>query len=203
MSYDIRLVDRVSGEVVQLPFAHLMTGGTFVADYDPFTDRFIPKPITDATLNITYNYAHYFYEATEGDPRFAHDEVSAYYADGTQGPIQTEYGIRGIYGKSGAESIQMLRDMIDRIEGKYKSDGNWIETTRHRVKYYDRDGRELDVVDIFGKTEESYTKSEYDEMISEGPNENYWEDTAGNAIRPLWYLLTMAQLRPDGVWEGD
>ncbi|MBE5851286.1 MAG: hypothetical protein E7298_14355 [Lachnospiraceae bacterium] len=203
MSYDISLVDRVTGEVVQLPFKHLMIGGTFAADYDPVEDRFTPKPISDAKLNITYNYSHYYYDATDGDPRFAHDEVSEYQTDGTQGPMQSEYGIRGIYGKSGAESIQMLKDMIERIEAKYKPDGKWIETARHRVKYFDNHDRELNIVDIIGRPEDSYTKSEYDETISEGPNTNYWEETAGNAIRPLWQLMTMAQLRPDGVWSGD
>jgi hypothetical protein len=35
------------------------------------------------------------------------------------------------------------------------------------------------------------------------PNDNYWESTAVNAIKPLEQLLIMAKLRPDGIWEGD
>lgn len=31
----------------------------------------------------------------------------------------------------------------------------------------------------------------------------YWLPTRANAIRPLYQLLTLAKLRPDGVWEGD
>ena len=31
----------------------------------------------------------------------------------------------------------------------------------------------------------------------------YWMPTKENAIRPLCQLLAMAQMRPDGVWEGD
>lgn len=31
----------------------------------------------------------------------------------------------------------------------------------------------------------------------------YWLPTRENAIRPLYQLLALAQLRPDGVWEGD
>lgn len=31
----------------------------------------------------------------------------------------------------------------------------------------------------------------------------YWLPTRENAIRPLYQLLAMAQMRPDGVWEGD
>ena len=41
------------------------------------------------------------------------------------------------------------------------------------------------------------------EDISEGPCDNYWEATAANAIQPLYQLIAMAKLRPDGVWDGD
>ncbi len=32
---------------------------------------------------------------------------------------------------------------------------------------------------------------------------DYWAATEGNAKRPLFHLLAMAKLRPDGVWDGD
>ena len=32
---------------------------------------------------------------------------------------------------------------------------------------------------------------------------DYWEATEGNAKQALCGLLAFAQLRPDGVWEGD
>ena len=31
----------------------------------------------------------------------------------------------------------------------------------------------------------------------------YWLPTRENAIRPLYQLLALAQMWPDGVWEGD
>lgn len=31
----------------------------------------------------------------------------------------------------------------------------------------------------------------------------YWMPTRENAIRPLYQLLAFAQMRPDGVWDGD
>lgn len=31
----------------------------------------------------------------------------------------------------------------------------------------------------------------------------YWLPTRRNAIKPLYQLLAMAKMRPDGVWEGD
>lgn len=33
--------------------------------------------------------------------------------------------------------------------------------------------------------------------------DDYWEPTEGNAKRPLCQLLAMAQMRPDGIWDGD
>ena len=32
---------------------------------------------------------------------------------------------------------------------------------------------------------------------------NYWDATEGNAKRALISLLTMAKMRPDGIWDGD
>lgn len=31
----------------------------------------------------------------------------------------------------------------------------------------------------------------------------YWMPTRKNAIKPLYQLLAFAQMRPDGIWEGD
>ena len=194
MSYDIRLVDPVTRETLESETPHQMTGGTYAVG-----------GTTELWLNITYNYASYYYEATDGDPRFAHDEVSEYYADGTNGPLVTESGIRGIYGKSGAESIPMLKDMIERIEAKYCPDGQWIVTERERARYYDENGAEIDDHEALTKVlhGECVKKQDYTYNVSEGPNADYWEATAGNAISPLHKLIAMAQIRPDGVWEGD
>lgn len=207
MSYDIRLTEPSSGNTIQFPFNHLMIGGTFPADYDEKTKKFSPRPHSEAWLNITYNYSGYYYTATDGDSRFAHDEVSAYYADGTVGPTVTEYGIRGIYGKTGAESIPMLEDMISRIEEKYKIDGKWIDTEREECRYVDKvTGEEVDYLnDIVcaNKDPDSITEELYTKIVNEGPTDDYWEDTAGNSVKPLYQLLAMAKMRPDGIWDGD
>ena len=50
-------------------------------------------------------------------------------------------GIRGIYGKTGLESISMLEDMISRITEKYYKDGDWITTSRKMVRHRGQDGR--------------------------------------------------------------
>ena len=31
----------------------------------------------------------------------------------------------------------------------------------------------------------------------------YWMPTRTNAIKPLYQLLALAKLRPDGIWQGD
>lgn len=192
MSYGITLKDPVTKETIQFELPHFMRGGTYAVD-----------GTKEAWLSVTYNYSHYYYEATDKDPRFAHDEVSCYYADGTTGPIKTEYGIRGIYGKTGAESIPMLEDMIQRITEKYQKDGEWIVTKRTKAHFYDENGKEWEDYPLLILNGAKYTKEEYEVEISEGPNDNYWEDTAANAIRPLHQLIAFARMRPDGIWDGD
>lgn len=196
MSYDIYLKERVSGETILLTIKHVMTGGTFQADYDEKTGTFSPTSIREAWLNITYNYAHYYYEATEGDQRFYGKDPYSHNEE------VENLGIRGIYGKTGLESIPMLKDITSRIEEKYKKDGEWITSRRTKTIFYDKDGTERQPVELlFHKSE--YTKEEFEVDVNEVTNDDYWLDTAANALKPLYQLLVFAELRPDGVWDGD
>lgn len=195
MSYDIHLTERASGETIKLPIKHMMTGGTYQADYDEKTKTFSPAAIQDAWLNITYNYSKYYYEAAEGDERF-------YGVEDWNDEGYHNCGIRGIYGKTGLESIPMLKDLASRIESKYKQDGEWITTKRNITVFRDMDGKERHPVEIFVHKLE-YTKEVFEEEVNEGINSDYWESTAGNAIKPLYQLMVFAELRPDGVWDGD
>ena len=140
MSYDITLKDPVTHEVIEFDEPHQMKGGMYAVG-----------GTREAWLNITYNYANYYYDAAEGDNRFFgklwYDEPK-------------NLGIRGIYGKTGAESIPMLQEMVERI--KHMPD------------------------------EECPADCE-----------GYWKPTAENAVRPLHYLIAMAKMRPDGIWDGD
>lgn len=132
MSYDISLCDPVTHAVIEINDPHFMRGGTYQVGGS-----------TELWLNITYNYARYYYESTKEDT-----------------------GIRGIYGKTGLESIPILNDMIEHIKNRYQDEnGNWVE--------------------------------------SEGETSNYWDETASNAIKPLYQLIAFAKMRPDGIWEGD
>lgn len=192
MSYDISLKDPVTKKTIELNEPHFMQGGTYAMG-----------GTKELWINVTYNYGPYYYEATDKDPRFAHDEVSCYYSDGTKGPMETEYGIRGIYGKTGAESIPMLEDMIRRITEKYQKDGEWIETERTKARWYDENGNEVEDPLHMILQGKNVTKEEYTVMVYEGDTDDYWEATAVNAIKPLHQLIAMAKMRPDGVWDGD
>ena len=39
--------------------------------------------------------------------------------------------------------------------------------------------------------------------LGDDTDPDYWKATDGNAKRPLCQLLAMAQMRPDGIWDGD
>lgn len=83
----------------------------------------------EAHLNVTYNYAPHYYR------------------------VFGQEGIRELYGKSGAETIPLLKAAIDQL------------------------GDDVD--------------------------DDYWKPTEGNAKAALFQLLALAQMRPDGIWEGD
>lgn len=197
MSYDIELVNRHTGETVSLDRPAFIRGGTVPAVLDAATGRLVQTTQRDASINITYNYGPYFYEATEGDERFAYTD--------TNGDVV--YGIRGLYGKSARESIPMLTDMIVRITEKYQDkDGNWFVTKRRKSYYFDRDGNE--VADYLSGIlhGENYEVREEVYEVSEGDTSNYWEATAGNAIESLWNMIFIAtdqMLNEDAVWDGD
>jgi hypothetical protein len=40
-------------------------------------------------------------------------------------------------------------------------------------------------------------------MLADDVAKNYWEPTEGNAKRALFQLVALAEMRPDGVWNGD
>lgn len=140
MSYDIYLEEPSTGETIQFDSPHFMTGGTFN-----------PNGTTDAWLNITYNYADWYYKPG----------VFAKTTDESK-------GIRTIYGLSGAESIPVLKNAIHTLENS-KEELSKEERNKYR-----------------------------EENIS-----GYWVPEKANAIKPLYQLLAMAQMRPDGVWRGD
>lgn len=50
--------------------------------------------------------------------------------------------------------------------------------------------------------QENLSEDEMVEYRNQGVTD-YWMPTRENAIKPLYQLLAMAKLRPDGIWHGD
>ena len=140
MSYDIYLTDPVDHKPLRLEATHHMKGGTYAM-----------SGTTKAWLNITYNYADWYYRPGV----FARTRKAS-------------KGIRTIYGMTGAQSIPILQKAIAKLENLTED----ISTEERR---------------------------KYEEQGATG----YWMPTRENAIKPLYQLLSLAQMRPDGVWEGD
>lgn len=51
-------------------------------------------------------------------------------------------------------------------------------------------------------SKEELSEGEMQKYTDQGVT-GYWVGTRSNAIRPLYQLLAMAQMRPDGIWYGD
>lgn len=111
MSFDIWLRDPITNKVAEVP-GHLMIGGTYLADYHLETRTFTPALNTNAELNITYNYSHYYNETYK------------------------DLGIRAIYGISGLDSIPMLEKMIENIKRKYLNDEVENRTSEYGTSNY-------------------------------------------------------------------
>lgn len=88
MSYDISLKDPVTKETIYFDTPHQMRGGSYALG-----------GTTEAWLNITYNYARWYYKDGVFPEKDGENE-----------------GIRTIYGMSGAESICVLQNAINALE---------------------------------------------------------------------------------------
>lgn len=196
MGYSIELINRETKQIVLLKNGEFVRSSIVPVEWNESANRLIPYPTHEASLSITYNYANYYYEATDNDSRFMHEKTYG---------SEAQYGIRGIYAKTASESIPMLKDMIKRIELKYRPHGEWLQGVRKRKVYIDlKTGNRYTLVEAIGvdiplkEIEETYT-------VNEGDTSNYWEATAANAILPLKHMLRIAKefADQDVVWNGD
>lgn len=79
---------------------------------------------------------------------------------------------------------------LDGIRSIYGMTGaESIPILKHAIAVLESSDRELPAEE----------RAKYEEHGTTG----YWLPTRVNAIKPLYGLLAFAQLRPDGVWEGD
>lgn len=97
----------------------------------------------------------------------------------------------------------------DRGEVEFKnSEGEayTIDCSGIRAIYGLSGGESIPVLEHAIKTLEDMKEDLSEEEIKEHEEHNvngYWIPTRSNAIKPLYQLLVMAKLRPDGIWDGD
>jgi hypothetical protein len=79
-----------------------------------------------------------------------------------------------------------------------------LNITYNYAKHYGVIG-EKGIREIYGKTgAQSIPMLENAiSVLGDDVHDDYWEPTEGNAKRALVQLLALAQMRPDGVWDGD
>lgn len=99
MSYDIELVDQITGKTLDLDAPHHMRGGTYAVG-----------GTTQAHLNITYNYYRHFRRVFDDLSR-PRDKAPQYMIDEGVPAV----GIRTIYGLTGAESLPILDRAISML----------------------------------------------------------------------------------------
>lgn len=216
MGYDLFLRDPVTREKLRVP-GHLMHGANFPCE--EAGGRLTPSLTTMAYLDLPYKYSHYYDEAfpdRDSDPVQNRKDAQQFQIKNTEG------GIRSLDGLSGQEAVPLLQEMIRRIETRYRDIEGWIDTERDRVWYTDRKdpGNEKSPMEIYlkrfelrrdGMSDEEaqkyldcrWEKHESRILVSEGDTRDYWQPTAANALRPLYQLIALSRMRPDGVWSEE
>ena len=92
--------------------------------------------------------------------------------------------------------------------GTYAMNGTtelWLNITYNYGRFYYEIFGEKGIRTIYGMTgAESIPviKAAMDKL-KDDVDPDYWKPTEGNAKRALAGLLALAQLRPDGIWDGD
>lgn len=81
----------------------------------------------------------------------------------------------------------------------------WLNVTYNYAKHYRRVIGEKGIRTIYGMTgaESIPLLVRAIEALGDDVSDDYWEATEGNAKRALCNLLAFAQMRPDGIWDGD
>ena len=99
-------------------------------------------------------------------------------------------------------------DMHNIKGGTYRVGGNteaWVNITYNYSSHYYRVFGENGIRTIYGMSgaESIPLINNAINQLGNDISEDYWESTEGNAKRSLYSLLSFAQLRPDGIWDGD
>lgn len=110
------------------------------------------------------------------------------------------------------EPVTKERIVFDRPHeikgGTYQMGGcwdAWINITWNYAGHYYRLMGEKGIRTIYGMTgaESMPLLKKTIEQLGDDVDKDYWQPTEGNAKRALYGLLAFAQIRPDGIWDGD
>lgn len=100
-------------------------------------------------------------------------------------------------------------DMPHQIKGGTYAVGGtkeaWINVTYNYAPHLYRAMGEKGISTIYGMTgaESIPILKAAMKKLGDDVDEDYWKSTEGNAKAALAGLLALAQMRPDGVWDGD
>lgn len=80
----------------------------------------------------------------------------------------------------------------------------WLNVTYNYAPHFDALGK-LGIRGIYGLTgaQSIPILTMAIDSLKDDVNDDYWKPTEGNAKRALCQLRALAQLRPDGIWDGD
>lgn len=92
--------------------------------------------------------------------------------------------------------------------GTYAMNGTteaWLNITWNYAPFYYKVFGEKGIRTIYGMTgaESIPVIKAAIAKLGDDVHPDYWEPTEGNAKKALHGLLALAQMRPDGVWDGD
>lgn len=81
----------------------------------------------------------------------------------------------------------------------------WLNITYNYGSHYYRVFGDKGVRTIYGMTgtESIPILKDAISKLGDKTSSDYWTPTEGNAKKALYGLLAFAQIRPDGIWEGD
>lgn len=77
--------------------------------------------------------------------------------------------------------------------------------SKHFVRVFPERNSEQGIRSLYGLTgaESIAVLKNAIAQLGDDVSDNYWDATEGNARRSLLQLLALAEMRPDGVWDGD
>ena len=92
--------------------------------------------------------------------------------------------------------------------GTYAVNGTqelWLNITYNYSQFYYNVFGDKGIRTIYGMTgaESIPVLKKAIGALRDDVNPDYWKATEGNAKQALYGLLAFAQLRPDGIWDGD